>query len=277
VLVEGERQVGEFDMRRKLGLGLLVLGFWQGAVCVAAGAAASAVAPAGLRQEVLDDFRPVQTPAKGRAKAPAKSAVKAPASAWTVGSSDQVRASLRQDPKFGQCMDYDFAGVSGYAVLRRALPTSWPERFELLAQIKGSGAGVNDLQIKLIDASGENVWWANKVNLQMPSKLTELKLRSRQIDFAWGPSKDKRLKQTESIEFVVAAGQTERGGGKGSFCLAGLAMNEKPPEPAFWPEPIITVDSGFVDFDYQTPREFNGLALRKCTEGCAITLDLTRR
>lgn len=248
----------EFQTRLKQGLSLAVLGLMQASV--GAATLPSAATPVGLRQEVLDDFKPAAMPKQG--KNAVKPMAKVAASAWTVTSSDQVRATLRQDPKSGQCMDYDFGGVSGYAVLRRALPTSWPERFELLAQIKGSGAGVNDLQIKLIDASGENVWRANKVNLQMPSKLTELKLRSRQIDFAWGPSKDKRLKQTESIEFVVAAGQSERGGGKGSFCLAGLAMYEKPPEPQSWPEPVVTVDSGFVDFDYQMLREFNGLALR---------------
>jgi hypothetical protein len=61
------------------------------------------------------------------------------------------------------CLDYDFAGVSGYAVMRRALPTSWPARFDLAARLKSTGA-TNDFQFKLVDASGDNVWWVNRPN-----------------------------------------------------------------------------------------------------------------
>jgi hypothetical protein len=66
---------------------------------------------APLRNEVLDDFREPN--------------------AWKASASDQVQASLRRDADGSLCLDYDFAGVSGYAVMRRELPMNWPARFDL--------------------------------------------------------------------------------------------------------------------------------------------------
>jgi hypothetical protein len=180
------------------------------------------------------------------------------ASVWKASASDQVKASVRRDRDGSLCLDHDFAGVSGYAVMRRALPVDWPAHFDLVARIKGSGA-TNDLQVKLVDASGDNVWWRNRPNFSLPAKLTDLKIHSRQIDFAWGPSADKTLRQTRFIEFVIAVG---REGGKGSLCVARLTMTERAPPPAAWPDPIQTRTKDTFTLDYGVAREFNGLALR---------------
>jgi hypothetical protein len=181
------------------------------------------------------------------------------ASPWQVKASDQVQASLRRDASDGSlCLDYDFAGVSGYAVLRRTLPVDWPAHFELAARLKGSGA-LNDLQIKLVDAGGDNVWWVNRPNQVLPQRLSEMKIRPRHLSFAWGPTADKTLRHTEALEFVVAAG---REGGRGSLCLAGLSLAERAPDPAVWPEPQRRLlDARHLQIDFQRPREFNGLAL----------------
>ena len=133
------------------------------AVCAATHAAHGAP----LRQELLDDFKN--------------------AALWQASASDQVRAALRVDPADGGlCLDYDFGGVSGYAVMQRELPVDWPQHFDLRLRFKGSGA-VNDFQMKLVDASGDNVWWINRPAYRLPGRLTEIKLRRRHIDFAWGP------------------------------------------------------------------------------------------
>ncbi|HRD99134.1 MAG TPA: hypothetical protein PLA97_22360, partial [Rubrivivax sp.] len=178
------------------------------------GALAAQAAP--LRNEVLDDFRD--------------------AAAWKASASDQVRASLRRDGDGSLCLDYDFAGVSGYAVMRRELPVQWPAHFDLAARLKSTGA-VNDFQFKLVDASGDNVWWVNRPNstaTTLPRSLGEIKLRRRHIDFAWGPASDRSLRQTQFIEWVVAAG---REGGQGSLCVARLSLAERAPDPPVWPEP----------------------------------------
>ena len=179
--------------------------------------------------------------------------------AWTALASDQVRATLRRDNSDGSlCLDYDFVGVSGYAVMRRNVPLDWPEHFALQAQLKSQGA-VNDLQIKLGDASGDNVWWINRPNVKLPAKLETLKFRERHVEFAWGPTPDKRLRHTESIELVVSAG---REGGRGSLCLARLERSTRVADPAEWPGARRRmVDARTADFDFQWEREFNGLAL----------------
>lgn len=211
---------------------------------------ALAAQAAALRNEVLDDFRD--------------------AAAWKASVSDQVRASLRRDGDGSLCLDYDFAGVSGYAVMRRELPVQWPAHFDLAARLKSTGA-VNDFQFKLVDASGDNVWWVNRPNstaTTLPRSLGEVKLRRRHIDFAWGPATDRSLRQTQFIEWVVAAG---REGGQGSLCVARLSLAERAPDPAIWPEPQRRVQPGALLLDLGAPREFNGLALR--WPGAARQLD----
>jgi hypothetical protein len=200
--------------------------------------AACTLTQAAPRLEVLDDLRD--------------------ASAWKASGSDQVSAKLRRDADGSLCLDYDFNGVSGYAVMRRALPMSWPAHFDLVVRLKGRGA-VNDLQVKFVDATGDNVWWMNRPNLALPATLTDFKIRRRHIDFAWGPVTDHTLRGTRDIEFVIAAG---RDGGRGSLCVDRITLMEREPDPATWPEPRESVSGRTVDIDWQMPREFNGVALR---------------
>lgn len=179
---------------------------------------------------------------------------------WQAIASDQVRAKLRADGDGGLCLDYDFGGVSGYAVMRRAMPVDWPAQFDLIARMKGRGA-TNDFQLKLIDASGDNVWWMNRPDYKLPPKLSELKIRRRHIDFAWGPTTNRKLEKTAFIEFVMAAGNGEGAGGKGSVCVAELKLNLRESDPTPWPEPRVTQRAQFIEFDFGQAREFNGLLL----------------
>ncbi|MDO9093490.1 MAG: discoidin domain-containing protein [Rubrivivax sp.] len=219
---------------------------WPIALLLAAGT----VGAATLRSEMLDDFRDT--------------------AAWQASASDQVRASLRRDRDGSLCLDYDFAGVSGYAVMRRALPMDWPHRFDLGARIKGSGA-TNDLQFKLVDASGDNVWWVNRPNTALPARLAETKFRSRHVQFAWGPAADKSLRRTQFVEFVIAAG---RDGGKGALCVASLHLQERAPDPQPWPAVHTTSTAGRTAFDFGRVREFNGVALQWPAGAKALDYDL---
>lgn len=176
---------------------------------------------------------------------------------WQASASDQVKASLRRDARDDiLCLDYDFAGVSGYAVMRRELPTDWPADFALAVPLKGQGRG-NDVQIKFVDASGDNVWWVNRPALALPDTLTEMRFKRRHVDFAWGPAADRRLNRTQFLEFVVVAGQ--QGGGAGSLCIGALDLSPREPAPAAWPAPLRKLGAGELTLDYRRLREFNGL------------------
>lgn len=148
---------------------------------------------------------------------------------WTTFASDQVKVAVRQDAgNTGKalCMDYDFNGVSGYAVARRKLPMDYPANYEYSIRLRGD-APANNLEFKLPDASGENVWWVTRPNYVPPTAWTQLKLKKRHISFAWGPSADKTLRRTEGFEITIAAG---KGGGKGSLCFDDLEFRELPVE-----------------------------------------------
>ncbi len=208
---------------------------WMGAAALALAGAAHAAADGPWL--LLDDLRD--------------------AAAWRASASDQVRASLRRDADGSLCLDHDFAGVSGYAVMRRELPLDWPAHFELRLRLKGSGA-VNDLQLKWVDDSGDNVWWVNRRSAQLPATLQPLRLRERHVDFAWGPASDRRLRRTRFVELVVAAG---RDGGRGSVCLARLERRERAADPAVWPAPRLRAQGDTLHIDLGLRREFNGLLL----------------
>ncbi|HEY0953806.1 MAG TPA: hypothetical protein VGE36_03545 [Roseateles sp.] len=180
------------------------------------------------------------------------------ASVWKATASDQVKAAVRRDARDDSlCLDYDFAGVSGYAVLRRELRLDWPADFALTTQLKGTSKA-NDVQIKFVDASGDNVWWINRPAMPLPYTLTDTTFKRRHVAFAWGPTPNRTLTRSQFIEFVVVAGQ-QAGGGAGALCVGALALEPREPAPASWPEPKRKVSGGELTLDFQQLREFNGL------------------
>ena len=209
--------------------------------------------------------------------------------AWTLAPSDDVNASLRPvDGEHGKalCIDFDFGRVTGYVAATRALPIEFPARYELALRVRGD-APPNALQVKFVDASGLNVWWARKNEYRFPSEWQTLRFRQREFEFARGPTTDRALRRTAAVELVIASGS---GAGKGSVCVDRLELLElpavapKPPAPkakasSFLPGhgPENAVDerpgadwqptdprgaAAMLTVDYGEPREFGVLALR---------------
>lgn len=206
--------------------------------------------------------------------------------AWEVETSDGVKASIAPvEGVRGRAMrlDFDFRNHGGHASARRALPLELPESYEISFQLRGE-ALPNDLQFKLVDASGDNVWWFRRADFVPPSAFQRFIIKKRQVEFAWGPSQDKTLRRAASVEFVIAAG---KGGGKGSVTIDDLQIRAVPRAPAAPPRPIATgsvtigdaeasraVDgrrdtrwrcpagAQQLDLDLGYAREFGGLVLR---------------
>ena len=163
---------------------------------------------------------------------------------WAVSATDDVHATLRSaDGPHGKalCLDVDFGQVTGYATMRRALPLEFPARYEIAMNVRGDGPQ-NAFQFKLVDASGENVWWGQKAEYRFPREWQALKFRQRQVEFAWGPAADRTLRRTAFVEFVIASGS---GGGKASACVDQLVLRQLPDQPSA-----------------DEPREFGALTLR---------------
>ena len=152
-------------------------------------------------------------------------------SAWTLSATDDVKAALRpaQGPHGSAlCIDFDFGHVTGYVSARRALPIDIPSRFEFTLNVRGD-ARRNDLQFKLVDATGDNVWWANRPEYRFPHDWQAQRFRQRDIAFAWGPTADRQLRRTASAELVIASGSGAR---KGSACFDHLVLRRLPDQPS---------------------------------------------
>jgi F5/8 type C domain len=202
---------------------------------------------------------------------------------WTKVASDGLTADLSSVPgATGRAirLAVDYRGRSGYAVATRALPLTLDGNFELRFKLRGSGPP-NQLQVKLVDSTGENVWWWVRPAKPFPTGFETVRIKRRQIDFAWGPTRDKTLKQTARIEFVLNAAQ----GGRADFTIDDLTLTPLPPDDAPFPAPIVTASSGRdpraaidadpatawhsatarneqLTIDFGRPREFGAVFLR---------------
>jgi len=84
--------------------------------------------------------------------------------AWTAAPATDVGLALAGAPGIegnALCLDIDFRGHGGYAVAKRALPIALPENYALSFWMRGD-IPPNNLELKLADASGDNVWWVNR-------------------------------------------------------------------------------------------------------------------
>ncbi|MEO8365549.1 MAG: discoidin domain-containing protein [Pseudoxanthomonas sp.] len=150
------------------------------------------------------------------------------ASAWRVVTSNQVSGNLRQmDGTQGKalCLEYDFNGVSGYVGIQRDLAITYPQNYRFDFQLRGDSPK-NDLQFKLVDASGDNVWWVNKPKYDYPHDWTGVVYKKRHIGKAWGPGPDQVLRSSAKLEFTVY----NNAGGNGSVCFDELTFTALPAE-----------------------------------------------
>lgn len=180
---------------------------------------------------------------------------------WQAKSSDGVAASvstiLGHDGKAVR-LDWNFAKVSGYAYARRLLALTLPANYMISLWVRWTG-GTNNLEFKLVDASGDNVWWVSHPDIALKSGWQKLIFRKRDLQFAWGPTTDKVLHKAASVELVVSRG---RDGGQGSLDIDQLELTELPVLPATLPSPQLSATSGdarlAMDGDPETAWEGNG-------------------
>ncbi|HEY1140498.1 MAG TPA: discoidin domain-containing protein [Lysobacter sp.] len=199
------------------------------------------------------------------------------ASPWRVIASNQVSGTLRPTDGAagrGLCLDYDFNGVSGYVGLQRDLPLQYPEDYEFSFQLRGDSPA-NDLQFKLMDASGDNVWWVNKPRYEFPKQWTRVVYKKRHINKAWGPAPDPLLHASRKLEFTVY----NSAGGKGSVCFDSLEFRERPVDATPPPRPRATAtaslgkDVAANAVDDRADTAWRANAKRPAT----LTLDLGRQ
>ncbi|MEQ1438512.1 discoidin domain-containing protein [Fontimonas sp. SYSU GA230001] len=118
-------------------------------------------------------------------------------------------------------LDIDYHGGSGFVVarkpLRARLPASWTVHFRLRGE-----TAAQDLEVKLVDASGRNVWRHVIRPLAASARWRRYEIPSRRIEFAWGPSHDGALVELGAIEFALVA--TGGDGGRGWLEIGDLRL-----------------------------------------------------
>ena len=167
--------------------------------------------------------------------------------AWPAQGSDSVTASSRA---VGGAIElsYDFGGVSGYAFVRRKADFVVPPNYEIRFRMRGTG-GRNDLQLKLTD--GDNVWWKVWRNFRPSADWQDVVVPAGEVNFAWGPTEDKRLRHAGGVEIVVAR---NRDGGKGSIVVDDLRIVLLPGEPAKQPPAENSRNDALVALAKAAPR-----------------------
>ncbi len=233
------------------------------AACVPRGGTAPAAEP--VAWQLLDDFE-----SPGR---------------WTAHPSDGVELRITTDTgRTGRALrlDFDFRGGSGYAIARRELPLELPENYEFVFWLRAD-APVNDLEFKLVDPTGENVWWVNRRKFEYPREWTRIVVKKRHIEFAWGPVGGGDPERIAALELVVTAAT----GGRGTVWVDDLAFRELDPPAPYTLTPVAAAsgfggaaapalvldgdpatvwrsaggDTAWLTLDFLREREFGGLVL----------------
>ena len=190
-------------------------------MALAAGLAPRSAAAQAEAARVLDDFETV--------------------AGWTAAPADGVLLRIGTDSGHtGRAMrlDFDFQGHGGYAVARKRFPIDLPDNYAFTFWIRAD-APVNNLEFKLVDSTGDNVWWMNRRSLAFPHRWTKLTTRRRQIAFAWGPVGGGMPHHIASIELAITAGT----GGKGTIWIDQLELEPRPPERPYDLIPAVTAST----------------------------------
>jgi hypothetical protein len=156
-------------------------------------------------------------------------------SAWSSHPASDVTMSLHADD--GMRVDFAFDG-GGWAIARRTVDLDLPENYAFSFRIRGA-CSPQTVEFKLIDASGENVWWSVRHDFVFPSRWEPFVVKRRQITFAWGPKGGGELEHVAAIEIAITAGR----GGTGSVWIDDLELRELPPPDATPPTPRVLASS----------------------------------
>jgi hypothetical protein len=204
---------------------------------------------------------------------------------WNFIKSDGVNLNLTNEKGLtGNAIrfDYDFTHGTGYGGIQKLFPIDLPENYEFTFYLKAASPS-NNLEIKFIDSTGNNVWWVSNRNYDFPTEWKKITIKKRHISFAWGPTTDQHLKRIDRIEFTIASFV----GGKGTIWLDNFKFEPLQPETTAYPIPVIKASSSLkshsatnitdnsnetywqssnaaaqdVVIDFKTRREYGGLQI----------------
>jgi hypothetical protein len=124
-------------------------------------------------------------------------------------------------------MDFDFKSGGGFVVAKRVMQRAMPEEYAVRYRLRGRGAPIQ-LELKLADPSGRNVWRHVTPDLHLPASWRHVRVESRDIEFAWGPAGGGGISGLGSLEIAVVC----REAATGTLWIADLEIvDTRPPQP----------------------------------------------
>src|SRR6478672_12456102 len=146
-------------------------------------------------------------------------------SGWSAVASGQAQLTLVADAgSAGQAalrLDYDFKGGGGFVVARKTIARAMPTAWAVSMCVRGV-APANNFEIKLVDPSGRNVWWWHRDAFDFPADWQQLRIRSSEVAFAWGPAGGGTMHELGALEIAIAAGP----GGHGTVSVCDLRCED---------------------------------------------------
>jgi hypothetical protein len=195
--------------------------------------------------------------------------------AWEARPSDGVTVRLSRDRgvKGGALrVDFDFHGGGGYAVIRRDVDLTLAENYEFRWSMRAI-APRNNLEFKLADASGDNVWWSNQRDYEFPRAWTTVVRKKRHISFAWGPSGGGELARPRAIELAITAGS----GGKGTIWLDEMIVATLPAPTTTLPVPVARASMVVGGSSAANVLDGDSTTSWRGAPGASLTIDLRQQ
>jgi hypothetical protein len=157
-----------------------------------------------------------------------------------AGAADAADAAgARAGPRGGGVrLEIDFQGHGGYAIARRRLALDLPENYQFAFWVRGDAPPEN-LEFKLLDASGDDVWWVVRRDFAFSGAWQRIVVKKRHLAFAWGPAGGGDIHHAAALEVAVSAGR----GGRGVVELAGFTYEPLPPPHPYILRPLVTASS----------------------------------
>jgi hypothetical protein len=162
---------------------------------------------------------------------------------WSAVAARGARVSLtRGRGRHGSALriDFDFRKGGGEVIIHKRFPIALPENYAIALALRGA-APPNALELRLADASGQNVWRFRDPEFRFPKTWRTLRVKRRRFEFAWGPAAAGRFAELGLVEFVIARGA----GGRGTLWIDDLRLEPRPPDRPYSGSPVLTASSAF--------------------------------
>ena len=179
------------------------------------------------------------------------------AAGWSAHAASGSRAALALE---GGALAFDFAlaGHGAFAIARRELAAKLPAHYVVVLELRGEG-GPAELQVKLVDPSGANVWWWRRPGFAPPEASARLVLRRASLAFAWGPASGGEPTGIGAVEIALASDTAAAG----RLRIEALRIEPREqasgtPRERAWADGART----YRELDLGAPREVGGLVVR---------------